>query len=387
MKPLAPWRAALALLPLLAAALAHADAVRPGAAATVALAHPPGQCPVARCDNQRTGRVPGFPAELSPLWKIQISGGLDLSAVLAGGAVVVASSSAVVSLDAATGKELARAALPAAPLHGPLVTTRGDRVVITQSGECVATTPAGAIRYRRPLSARARDIQAAPLPAAAGGVLVSAGTSLLLLDGDGRISDSAALPEAPTGALVEGPSGVLAVTAGGKVYRWRPPEAPSLLGSLGGSLSATPALAGRSLATIVDGHRLVFFDLSAGAPGASVSLTAMIEGPPSVGVGGEVWVTTSGGVLLAFNAEGREQERAAPQGAGSDGTTTAAPLVAEGGKVALARPSGEIGVWSRAGEVSTEQRACAEPLGLLSDGERMIVSCRDGTVAAFGRKP
>lgn len=380
--------APLVTLALLCTALAaHADAVRPGAAASLTL-RAAAPHPVLRGDNQRTGRAPGFPAGLDPLWKFQIKGGVDLPAVAAGGVVVVASAAGqLVNLDAASGKELRRVALPGAPALGPLLTPRGDRVVITAGGEALGYTSSGGLRFRRSLPARPRDLRAAPLALASGGVVVAAGTALLWLDGEGRLQEQAQLPEAPVGALVESPQGVLAVTTGGRVFRWAPPEPPTQVGGLGGSPTSTAALAGRSLVASVDGSRVVFFDLFAGAVGVTVSSSAALVGPPSVGVGGEIWVTTAGGLLLALSPEGRELERASILGGGTewDGAGDVM-LVAEGGKVAFARPSGEVAVWSREGEISSEQRACGDPIGLISDGDRLIVTCRDGTVAAFGKK-
>jgi hypothetical protein len=296
----------------------------------------------------------------------------------------------LVSLDLATGKETQRTALPAPPVQGPLLTSRGDRVVLTAAGECVGVAPSGEIRFRRPLPARPRDLRVAPLAPAVGGVILAAGAALLWLDGEGRVQERVQLPEAPVGALVESPRGTLAVTALGKVFRWAPPGSPTLVGSLGGAPAASPALVNAALVVPVDRTRLVFFDLGAGAVGVTVSAASSLEGPPTVGQGGEVWVATQGGLLLAVSPEGNELARVSLLG-GSGGEMGSAAfeatLVAEGRKVAFFRPSGELVVWSKqGGEVSSDQRVCGDPIGLLSDGERLVVTCRDGTVAAFGKR-
>ncbi|MCS6898281.1 MAG: PQQ-binding-like beta-propeller repeat protein [Myxococcales bacterium] len=383
--------ALLALITLLGASLlAQADAVKPGSAGSLVL-RSGAPHPVFRGDNQRTGRAPGFPSTLAPLWKIQLQGGIDLPAVASAGVVVVASvAGQLVNFDLATGKELGRITLPAPPIQGPLITSRGDRVVLTSSGECVGITPSGELRFRRPLPARPRDLRVAPLAPPAGGVILAAGPSLLWLDGEGRPLERVRLQEPPIGALVESPRGTLAVTSTGKVFRWTPPGSPTLVGSLGGSPSASPALVNSSLVVPVDKTRLVFFDLTVGVVGMAVSAASSLEGPPTVGHSNEVWVATSSGLLLAVSPEGSELERLSLLGGpGREGGSAAfaAILAVEGRKVAFLRPSGELVIWSReGGEIGSDQRVCGEPLGLLSDGERLVVTCRDGILAAFGRK-
>lgn len=388
MTPAARRAVASALLLLGGASVALADAVRPGAGATLEVGAAPGPCPMFRGDGRRTGRAPGFPAELVLLWKTQLQGGLDFPAVAGADALVAATAGGqLVSLDLATGKVLQKTTLPGAPTQGPVLTGRNDRVVLVSSGECVGVSPAGVVRFKTPIPAKPRDIRAAPLALSSGGVLLAAGPFLLRLDGDGQLVERARLPEVASGALLEAPGGILATSDAGKVYRWRSPSPPALVGSLGGALSHPAALSGKWLVGPVDGQKLVFFDLAAGVPGAIVSSSLTFEGPVAVGPSGEAWVTASAGLLLAISPEGRELERVALQGAGSSDFSQAPPaLSAPDGRVAFVRSSGDVGVWSKGGLLLSEQRACTDPLGVLSDGERVIVSCRDGTVAAFGKK-
>lgn len=364
---------------------ALADAVRPGAAASLALSST-APFPLLRGNPGRTGLVKSFPASIKQLWKIHIKEGLSLPAVAAADAIVVAAASGhLVELAPGSGKELQRVALPAPAIRGLLVTSRGDRVVLTAAGECVGYRASGELRFRRPLPAAPRDLQAAPLPLPGGGLLVAAGAALLRLDGEGRVQDRVELPEAAAEALLLAPRGFFAVSRGGKVYRWSPPEAPRLLGSLGGALSATPLAGPRGPIAVVDEQRLVFFDAATGQPGVTVATTASLPGPLALGASDEVWASTSTGTLLAIHPEGRELERVPalaipPDPPGPRDTL----LTAEGGRVALLRATGELVLWSREGEITSEQRVCGTPLGLLSDGAHLVVSCGDGTVAAFG---
>lgn len=369
-------------------ATSYADAVRNGSVQTLSLQRPT-PYPILRGDNQRTGRSPGFPASLEPLWRFNAKSGINLPAVAASGFVEVATTSGhLLRLDIATGKERQRVVLPAAPLQGPLITSRGDRLVITAGGECVGYTSSGELRFRSALPARPESLRVAPIVPKSGGIVLAADKDLLHLDGEGRLMDRIGLSEAPLGALLESEQGVIAVGQFGHVFRWRSPDPPVLLGSLGGAPSSLAALTGRSLVTAVGGDRLVFFDLEVGVPGVSVSSPFFFVGAVSIAPGGEVWTMTSAGGLRTMSPHGEDLHRASVLGGAGDlEATGSAMLVTEGGKVAFFRPSGELTVWSSEGEIRSDQRACSGPIGLLSDGLRLIVTCRDGTIAAFGTQP
>jgi hypothetical protein len=341
---------------------------------------------MARGDGPRTGRVASLPAALDPLWKSQLPGGLDFPVIATGRGTWMAATAGglLIELDAA-GQELSRRPLAAPPAQAPVLTSGGDVVVVTLGSECVTHDAAGALRYRVPLPARSQNLRAMPLPSSGGGVVVAAGSTLLQLGPDGRILARGALPEVAVGALVAQGDAVLVTVESGAVYRWVSPEAPRLLGALGGAPSSPAALAGRFLVAVVEGKRLVFFDVGAGGVAATVPSAVGLEGPVAVGVGGEVWVTTGGGALLALSTEGKELERRALT-RGSQGDLTALPLiVGPAGQGAFVRATGEVGLWTRGAVRLADQRACGEPVGFSGDGERLLVACRDGAVVAYGK--
>ncbi len=361
---------------------AHADGVRVTEATAARGRAAPGPAPVWRGDGRRTGRATGAPKALSVLWKVSVGDGLDVAPAVDTRSVVAATTSgAVVSLDRSSGRETARAQLPAPVAQSLSLTARGDRIAVTAGGDVMALTASGRVRYRRVLPARANELTTVPLLTAGGGVLLAMGASLLLLDADGDVVDQATLPEATTGALVEGPSGgALAVTETGRVYRWSPPASPALLGSLGGAPTMPAALAGRSLVSVVEGRRLVFFDVGAGAAGVVVTAASTIEAPASVGAGGEVWLTTAGG-MTAVDATGAEVEKAT---LAIGDSLAVPPLALPERRVALVRASGEVVIWSHEGVTTSEGRVCTDPVGLAADAAQVIVSCRDGAVVALG---
>jgi outer membrane protein assembly factor BamB len=374
------------LAALLLAGAAWGQQVHPAVAQQAAIGPPPGPWPMTRGDGARTGRIHALPTALDPLWKAQLPGGLDFPVIATDHGTWIAATAGglLLEIDAA-GQEISRRPLAAPPAQAPLLTSGGDVAVITLGSECVVHDASGALRYRAPLPARSRDLRAMPLPSAGGGLVIAAGATLLHLGPDGRTLARGQLPEVAVGALVAQGDAVLATLENGSVYRWKAPDAPRLLGSFGGVLTSPAALSGRFLVAAVDSRRLVFLDVGTGSVAAAVPGAVVFEGPVAVGGGGEVWVTTGAGALVALGTDGKEIERRA-LARGAQGDLTALPLlVAPGGQGAFVRASGEVGLWAKGSVRLADQRACGEPVGLSGDGDHLVVACRDGAVVAFGK--
>jgi PPOX class probable F420-dependent enzyme len=374
---------------------ARAEGVDSARAKTIAVGPPRGAMPLERGDAARSGRASGLPAEVSLLFRAQLQGGLDFPVAVGASEVIGATASGhLLTLDF-NGKELARAVLPAPAVASPVLTSAGARVVVVASGECVSYDAAGTPRFRAALPARGAALGTAPLPLPGGGVAVAAGASLLVLTAAGRVAARTRLPAPAAYSLLWDGSAVLATSESGRIFRWASPGEPRELGSFGGPLSSPAALSGKLLVAVVARHRLVTFDLAAGSPGASYASLAPLEGPVALGPASEAWLPSLSGLLLSIGTDGRELERIALQaavspggvGAGSDGALPPPVLVAPDGRVAFVRTSGEVGILTRGSVKLSEQRACAEPIGIAADEARIWVSCRDGTVAAFGVPP
>jgi outer membrane protein assembly factor BamB len=404
------------------ASLALAEAIDPNRPLVVAVGVPRGAAPSERLDGARTGRsrtrLPARPVEI---WSFRTSGGLELPPLVdANGNVIVALSVPDVVKLSADGKEVFRARIGAqAPLSPPLITSSGTVVVLTTGAQAVGLSPAGAVRFTTPLGVKGRDLDTAALALRDGGVVVAAGRTLLELDGDGNVRARAAIDDRIIGALIDGPEGTLVTTESGGVYSFRPPGAPRKLGTFGGAPRRGAALADkRTLLAVVDGRRVVAFDLATGATQIRASVPpggASLDGPVTIGPTGLTFVATQAGLVLGLDAAGNErvhfqvEKPPIPADAGASLSAGSVPLGALGGsgpgffpaadlkpspplvidpdgRVAFVRAGGRAGVAAPDGTVTlAADRVCSSPIAVVPAGERrMLVACRDGALYVYG---
>jgi outer membrane protein assembly factor BamB len=158
----------------------------------------------------------------------------------------------------------------------------------------------------------------------------------------------------------------------------------------------------------VERTRVVALDLKTGNTTLLMSggdPVAQVEGPPTLDAKGTLLVTTALGELLGIDAQGvlvrRTALEAMPALFGADAgalppifrrleSRSSPPLVVDGeGKVAFLRSSGKLGIIDATGNVVTANpRLCARPLAVLPAGpERMLVTCRSGSVTMYGNSP
>jgi hypothetical protein len=114
--------------------VASSQPLDPTVAQELRVGRPAGFAPLFRLDSARSGRT-SFPLPVRPklVWRQRITGSIDLPAAIDDqGAVVVAGASGVVQLSSAGAVEWSRSE---SAVSGPVLTTRGERVVLTSSGD------------------------------------------------------------------------------------------------------------------------------------------------------------------------------------------------------------------------------------------------------------
>lgn len=372
---------------------ASADVVRTGDARTIKLGETSGDSSLYRGDRGRTNHVAKVPSSLTPLWRTRIRGGVEQPHVITHeGNVLTVSGNEIVEIDR-DGKEKRRIRVPDAPSQAPLVTTNDDRIVITTKGECFSFSPRGAQRFQTTLPATS---QYSVVPTISGGIVTVAGNSLIELDSDGVLVATGKLPQRPVTDLMARGDVIYTIGEKGDVISWKRPDAPKVVGALsssGGSSASGAALVDdRTMIAIVESRDIVFFDLASGtARNGPTSPLISWENSPAIGTAGVLFVTNSNGALVEISPEGKEKSRTIlePTSAASADSTSGGPpvVVADDGTVVFARDRAGVGL-ARGGSVvvATDKSPCSDPIGLTADATRVIVSCRDGVIAAFGDK-
>lgn len=208
------------------------------------------------------------------------------------------------------------------------------------------------------------------------------------------------------GGLLPHGGGVVAATVDGEVWSWGPPGPPRRLGELGGRLREGVAkVSDRTVVGVVEGERVVAFDLSSGATTlllSVASVSAQLEDTVTLTSRGSLIATSVLGEFVAVDNKGLIVERGALEALpttvfGADAGVPAffqrvkmqssPPLITDSeGRIAFARNSGKVGIVDRAGKLQTAtSRQCARPIAILPAGPaRFVVACRSGSVAMFG---
>jgi len=377
-------------------ASANADPIDPTLPQRRVVGPPAGACPASRVDGGRTGRarspLPNKPREL---WRARITGGLDLFPVVdRAGHVVAASASGRVSELDARGKLVWTAKTGSASIVlGPVLTSDGTRVVVTTTPEIVGVGTDGGVKYRQLLPLSNLKGAAEPLATSDGGLVLAANGKLLRLDSRGGIQARADFTGTPVAALEQG-ARVLVATLSGDVLEWKPPAAPTRLGSFGGQLDEGAALSSPNHVTaVVDHQRVIDLNLSAGSRHVRLESSELIQGPPAILGSGETRVASFAGLMLGHDRTGAETSRVAlepPAVAGAAlalGLAGAPPLVVDAkGRVAFARPGLDAGIVQPSGNVVTAPgAACGDPMALVPAGaKRMLLGCRSGLMLMIG---
>jgi len=366
-------------------ARAWAQEIETKRARTIVVGAPEGASPAERVDAARSGasRNPLPTGTLHVAWRRNLGFALDSTPLVSarGEVVVVAPSGKVVVLGA-DGEERSHTVLGAAATTPAALTSDGTVVVMTSLGDAVGVSH-GAVRFRTRLGGGRPSV--APLALDDGGFVVATPAELVSLDSEGTpraraIVDAGTAPVALLGArTADGPFVYEVFALTGDVYAWYPASGrePSRIGTFGGSVDGGAAIdANGQLLAIVDGTRLVALDPAHGTPTIRASIattgTLALLGPPATHDGAVAFLaaTASRTVALAFDASGAESLRQAvapsplpPLADGGVPHGTLAPhvgaLVDPHGDVAFALPTGELGVVAPSGASDVLTDICA----------------------------
>lgn len=385
-----------------AAAWAGAQPLDPTLPHERVLGLPDAPAAMMRLDPGRTGLSrDALPLAPRVLWRARAQGGIGHAvSVDDSGAIVISSSiSQVVQIDPHGKPAWTVHTGRGAPLTSPVITSDGTRVVMVPGPELIGIDARGHVRFKRALpgSGRTPSSVSALLPEKSGGLALSLGNKVFQVGPRGRVLAVADAEETVV-ALLGRPGSVLVVTQRGNVLSWRPPAAPSHVGSFGGQVDGWPVLcSSRRLCASVDDHRVVELDLQSGTRHVRVDDSSIsFLGSPAVSRTHNVLTPTTDGLLLGYDPSGKEALRVAliPGSLSPDGgapilvrRTTLPPVIVDrAGTIGFSRPGLDAGIVTPAGDLRTAPgTACADPMGVAPAGpHRMVVACRSGLLWLLG---
>jgi hypothetical protein len=371
---------------------ALAELVDPALAQRRVIGAPAGHAPMHRVDTTRSGRAKQtLPRRPRVLWRARLPGGIEhpVSVDERGSLLVAGAPGQLTELDA-RGKVRSTVRLGSAAACPPVLTSDGTRMIVNAGGELVAIDSAGRVRFRRALPVAFVRGAAPPLPLDDGGLVVAVGGAVLRLEPNGDVRERADVGGEVKSLLARNGASLIA-TERGDVFEWKPPAAPTKLGTFGGNVDGAALCGNGRLCGIVDGERLIELKLASGARHVRVPGAALVlRGPPALLANGETRVVSADGLLLGHDATGKELLRVAlePTRAGGDAGTPLPPsqlaapptIVDAEGRSGFVRPWLEAGTVSADGEVALASGAsCGDPIDVAPAGRgRMVVACRSG---------
>lgn len=405
-----------------AAVGAQGQAIDGARAHTFIAGAPPGDARTERGSGARTG----FVADRLPIgrlvvqWRAPLGIPLRRAPVIGpdGEVQVVSAEGDVVTLGG-DGVERGRVSTGAGEPSPLALLAAGDLVFVDEAGEAVGVR-AGRTTFRTRFG-RAGATGPGPLPLDDGGVIVATEHEIAILDASGAERARTTFSDPIRAPLVSAGGRVLAVTANGAVWSWRPGAmAPERAGAFGGAIDGAAAIGGDGtlIAALPEQGLIVAVDPARrSATVRAATSEGLWLGPPSI-AGTTTFVpllTTAAEMVVAIGPEGNELSRTVLGGRAAKVPTDAGvtpldlpphtpPLVDAAGTFFFATPGGDIGTASdvRTANATVELLAdvcgprgpvranrpadAAGPVvGLVaahSGSGTVVVSCANGTVLA-----
>lgn len=335
----------------------------------------------------RTSQSP-LPRTARIAYRVSVPGGIaHAPSALANGDLLVAHSQPTLSLSrydaAGHARWTARLGVSRAATS-PIGLPDGKALVFTEGGEALLLGDRGDVLWTRqlPLASFARAAAVATL--GDGSVMLTSGKRLFRLDTAGTLVHATLLQEDSL-ALLGSPGAPLVIDISGHVASVSPDGRVDRLGKLEGRVDAVARVATNRIVAVVDGRRLVAFDLATRAARTlfeddALPLTAAL----AVGLRGEARLVAASDLLLAFQRDGSERHRAQLQSSfGAPSPAAAAELTVDAeGTTLLVRPGMDASVVRVDGSVvRIDATACPDPLRPVAlSGRSAVLACRSGSL-------
>lgn len=326
-----------------------------------------------------------FPRAPVVSFRTRLAGGIaEPPASDAAGNLIVAHAEPRVSKLSPEGHELWSQRLEAEPAAPPIITRNGTIAIITQKGDSVALTETGAELATHPLPLSDPRRRARAIPLAHGGLAVASGSEIVELGATGEVLRQGHAKSTVV-ALVQSGASLLAVADSGGISEARPSGDFELIGRFGGAVTEGAAERNGVLVAIVDGHKLVAFELASHATRVLASDFAVSwSGAPIAFERGGFALVADGGFVSTYAASGAELARVSLlENRGFDPTLRSlrpARLVGDSESAIIAvRPASDAFLLAADGHAQRlEDTACLDPFRPTPTAHGLALSCRSG---------
>lgn len=349
-------RAALALSALAACCAVAASHSATSSASDANRAHTfvVGESPgLANCEgldasNTNRSRL-RFPRAPKVTFRVRLTGGIGQAPACdaAGNLIVVHGEPRLSKLDA-QGRTLWTQRLEHEISSAPVLRSDGSILLVSQDADALLFAPSGKLLHQCALPFGEPHRRTLAIPLTNEGVLVASGTDIIELDSAGAISRQNH-SHAPVTGIAQWSSALLAICENGAVALAHSSGDFETIGNLGGAVPEGGAVQDGKVLAVVDGHKLVAFDL------VRRSVVTLASDPA---------ITLSGPLVLFENQS--------------------SAFVADGGLVSLHAPSGaetlRISITEASRAFDPAARAL-RPALLIGDSVGAVAAARTGSDA------
>jgi hypothetical protein len=336
-----------------------------------------------------------FPLAPEIAFRVRLSGGIGQApASDSRGNLIVAHGEPRVSKLDGRGRTLWSKRLESETICTPVLLSDGKILLLTHDGTTLVLEPtSGQPLFEGALPFADSRHRTLSIPTESGGALVASGSELVELDARARVVRQTHAPANVTSIAQLG-RGLLAVSENGALSVAHESGDFELVGQLGGAVPDGAAVQNEQVFAVVDGHKLVTFDLQRGSASELASEPAvMLSGPPVLFTNRSVLIVADGGLLSLHAANGSEAFRvplAEASHAYDPANRGLRPALAIGdavGAVAAARSDNDSLIVTPDGKAQRlDGTSCLDPFRPTPSAFGLVFACRSGQLFGVSDK-
>ncbi len=326
-----------------------------------------------------------FPRAPVVAFRARLPGGIGQAPASdgAGNLIVLHAEPRLSKLDA-QGRTLWSRRIEAEAMSAPIITAGGAIAFIDLQGDARVFSASGADlgAHALPFSDLRRHALVAPL--ANGGLLAASGSEIVELDAHGAVVRQGHASAAIV-ALAQSGTSTLVVSDNGAIAEGRASGDFELVGSFAGVVTDRVAARNGKLIAVVDGHKLIAFELATRALHTlSNDFAVTLSGPPVAFPSGAFALVADGALVVTYAANGTEAQRVslldgAPFEPALRALRSARLIGDAAGAIAAVRSGSDARIVANDGRaVRLDDTACLDPFRPTPTRTGLALACRSG---------
>jgi PQQ-like domain len=335
-----------------------------------------------------------FPRAPEVAFRVRLAGGIGQAPAsdAAGNLIVVHGEPRLSKLDE-QGRTLWTKRLESELTSAPVLRSDGSILLVSHDADALLLAPSGKLLHQSSLPFGEPHRRTLTIPLTNGGVLVASGTDIVELDDAGAVARQNHSQASITGIAQWG-SALVAIGENGAVALARVSGDFETIGNLGGAAPDGGAVQDGKIFAIIDGHKLVAFDLKRRSAVTLASDPAIsLSGPLVLFENQSLALVADGGLVSLHAASGAETLRVSIAEAGrafDPAARALRPALLSGdsaGAVAATRAGSDALILEPDGKaLRFEDTRCLDPFRPTPTRLGVVFACRSGQIFGVSDK-